>query len=340
MRGPPLRFRARGKSATMSEPTQQELEYSRFAINDRPYCVWDYDLRAKNLGFLRQVQPDFFTYQADVHSAQLETESHRQFAAVALRGCYSHALETFFALLCAAVQAPDCPVGYVTLYRDTDLVSVVRRISARRRVLAKIDIADGWDTVSRQINMFSSELQGRANVTHSFARLWARLAIEYVDAGCRAEYNTMKHGFRAALGGFSTGVAKEHQYGVAPPSNEMRMLSGSEFGTTTFTLSPIPEAKHHFSVGETSRNWFPQNLAAGIRLLTMSMVNVIAWLRFQSGDEGDLRGRVPERDEMFDAPWSRRATVERFGTTSGLSRDDIDSLATSDILAVYGARIQ
>jgi hypothetical protein len=157
--------------------------------------------------------------------------------------------------------------------------------------------------------------------------------------GHRAEYNPLKHEFRAALGGFSIGVAKEHQYGVPPPSSEMRSIPGSEFSATTFTVAPIPSAKHHFLVGEVSRNWFPQNLVAGIHLLTMSIVNVIMWLRFQNGDDGDRTGRVPERDELFDMPWFLRSAVRQFGTAARLTSDDIDLLSATEILAVYQRRV-
>jgi hypothetical protein len=170
----------------MAEPDEPGLEFSRFAINDRPFCVWDDAPRVKNLRFLQQLQPEFFTYVAVQHAARLDTESDRHFAAAALRVTYGYALETLFALLCAAVQAPDCPLAYVTLYRDLDLVSVVRKISAHQPVLSKVDVSNGWTTLSTHINAFPS---GSRNVAQSFARVWSRFAGEYTDgrSPCRVQ---------------------------------------------------------------------------------------------------------------------------------------------------------
>jgi hypothetical protein len=40
---------------------------------------------------------------------------------------YAQALETFFALNCAAVQAPNCPLGWMLMYDDAQLFSVVKK---------------------------------------------------------------------------------------------------------------------------------------------------------------------------------------------------------------------
>src|SRR5689334_10612965 len=107
------------------------MQFARFAIGDRPYCIWDWQLRERNLEFLDSVQPAHFGYLARAHSSDLEGED-RQLAAIALRTAYLHGLETFFALACSTIQAAHCIVGWVHLYRTDALLKLVRQISGYR----------------------------------------------------------------------------------------------------------------------------------------------------------------------------------------------------------------
>lgn len=91
-----------------------------FMIDTRPLCVWDTEIEAINLRFIRGIDPNYFQYVAESSFAALEGENAK-YAALTLRTAYSHALETFFALLCAALQAPDCVVGWILQYRNTEL---------------------------------------------------------------------------------------------------------------------------------------------------------------------------------------------------------------------------
>jgi len=54
-------------------------------------------------------------------------------AAIALRMAYSQGLETLFAFLGAAVQAPDCVVGYLLRYENRDLNSLIDKIRHNSR---------------------------------------------------------------------------------------------------------------------------------------------------------------------------------------------------------------
>jgi len=78
---------------------------------------------------LRSLDADYFTFQGRQFARSLETEDAQR-AAVALRSAYSHALETFFALLFAAIQAPDCVPAWLALYQPAELVALVDWSSA------------------------------------------------------------------------------------------------------------------------------------------------------------------------------------------------------------------
>jgi hypothetical protein len=103
------------------------IHYSRFAVHETPYCLWDWNIRKLNLDFLETINPGYFEHVANIHGQALESDE-KQYAATALRVAYSHGLESLFTLLCAMVQAPDCVAGWLLKYRNKELFDVVRKI--------------------------------------------------------------------------------------------------------------------------------------------------------------------------------------------------------------------
>ncbi len=89
------------------------MQYSKFVVDELPFCVWEWDLRDRNLEFINDFDPAYFKYLANVHRQSFETEEHKQHAGLSLRTSYVHGLETFFAILFATIQAPDCVIGWL-----------------------------------------------------------------------------------------------------------------------------------------------------------------------------------------------------------------------------------
>src|SRR3989304_3703054 len=91
------------------------MQYSKFAVDETPWCAWEWDLKKQNLAFIEGVDPTYFEFLARVY-VNLPDSDQEHKAALALRTAYSHGIETFFALLFAAIQAPDCVIGWVHKY--------------------------------------------------------------------------------------------------------------------------------------------------------------------------------------------------------------------------------
>jgi hypothetical protein len=51
------------------------MQHSKFAVENKPFCVLDWDLHEQNLGFINGVDPAYFEYLAQVYvnSPQSET---------------------------------------------------------------------------------------------------------------------------------------------------------------------------------------------------------------------------------------------------------------------------
>ena len=132
----------------MPEQAANGIICSRFAVGETPYCVWEWDLVERNLEFIEGLKPEFFAYLAEVHNKEL-TGEQRQLAALALRALYSQGLETLFALLMAAVQAPDCIVGWLPKYTLTQLRDLVKKISTAQPIFSKLSLnACSWQELS------------------------------------------------------------------------------------------------------------------------------------------------------------------------------------------------
>jgi hypothetical protein len=121
------------------EREASSIEFSQFAVDEEPYCLWDWELRKLNRQFLDSLDPQYFEHVANMNGQLLEGEEN-QYAATALRIAYSHGLESLFALLSATVQAPDCITGWFLRYRNRDLFNVMRKISNRERVHSKLKL--------------------------------------------------------------------------------------------------------------------------------------------------------------------------------------------------------
>ena len=104
------------------------MQVVQFVIDETPYACWDWELTRKNLEFLEGIDADYFRYVAETNGANLEGEDKHR-AALSLRLAYSQGLETLFALLCSAVQAPQCVVGWMLSYKNEELQQLVQKIT-------------------------------------------------------------------------------------------------------------------------------------------------------------------------------------------------------------------
>ncbi len=293
------------------------MQYSVFVVDDVPYCVWEWNLGTRNLQFVEGIDHEYFEYLATTHAAQLDGP-HSQRAAIALRTAYHHGLETFFTLLCATLQAPLCIVGWVQKCQTPQLRNLVRKIQEERhQIRNKLRLQQvTWNSISNVINLFSYENESRTQETKElFASLWSRFAYDYLDDHNIKEYNSIKHGFRARAGGFTLFAGIEHEYGVQPPPEEMTVMGGSEFGTSFYAAeriqnAPTQKRDPHFRVKSYSLNWRPESMIQALQLVSMSIGNVISYVRILHGvDPKTVPFTRPQESKFFHAPWQNSVSV-------------------------------
>jgi hypothetical protein len=316
-----------------------EIRYVKFAINETTYCHWDLDIHARNLDFINSIDPKYFEHIANIHGQFLEGDE-KQYAAAALRIAYSHGLENLFALLCAVVQAPNCVVGWVLKYQNKELFEVIRKISERRPLYSRLKAKPvTWAVVADLIFSYlkTGDEDKDSRIRGSFARMWSRFASDYLNVSHTNEYNSIKHGMRAKMGGFYLSLGLQDNPGIPAPPDRMRVLGSSEFGSSFF----VPEKLHdgrNFSISHQSLNWNPQNLLFGLHLISASIVNVIGFLKILNGVPAkEVQFSWPSQETAYQEPWNRVTGITSFNWNSQVKEVDVAPFSKEDILPTYDA---
>ena len=307
------------------------LHWSSFVVDETPYCMWGADLQEQNQRLIDGVDPRFFNYLADTHVAGLEGPE-RQHAALAMRLAYAQAVETLFALLCAALQAPNCPLGWLLAYKNRELKRVVQHISSGSPVLSRsVTRPVTWHSISRDLHAFThASAHEDARIKNLFADTWARLAREFTDDLAADEYNSIKHGFRAQTGGSSLQIRNS---GV---ESDTSLNDRSEFGTRFFSVDRLSSRGTNFSAQNAMRNWAPVSLAVRMELIVLSIGNVVTYLRMRLGSIRDnARYQWPEDTEALRLAWEAEFVIESGQGGVILKPEDISPKLESEILASY-----
>lgn len=313
------------------------LPHIKFVVNETPYCFWDLDVHEKNLAFINKIDPKYFEHVADMHSELLEGEQ-QQYAAATLRIAYSQGLETLFALLCAVVQAPDCVIGWFLKYRNSELSDLVKKISDGRVIYSKLRRHRvNWRVIADLVfSQFSTgDVEADERIRANFSRLWSHFASDFLNETFDREYNSIKHGSRAKMGGFYLALGLEDVAGTPAPPERMRTMTNSVFGSSFF----VPERLHdnrNFTVSHQALNWVPDNYVDALQLIASSLHNAVAFLRIMHGVP---RNEVPfaycTDEESYKPPWSRSTGMTGLRWNSHVTENVIKPLTREDILSVY-----
>lgn len=292
-----------------------------FFVDDRAHFFVGDD--TSNRQFLEGVDPDYWAYQAIVHGEQLDSENqeHRQRAAVALRIVYSQAVETLLSFLGAVTQCPTFPLAWLMQYHNSELRSVVQKIHDRRGELpSPLKARPSWPAIANAVFEYVPEPK-RAELTERFSRFWYRLAAEFLEEPFEREYNSLKHGMRAQIGGVTVALSPPHPPGERAQDEVMQTIGASDYGSTFWNATrKLPGYQRTYELGHyTSCGWNPRQFAAALPLIGMSVQNLVNRCLVSAGDDPSGLGFVQPADaEAFDRPWLNRPSIRHisFGNTT------------------------
>ena len=294
------------------------------------------DIHEKNAHFLQAFDTSYFRYQLETHIRQLNTPRGLE-AAIALRVLYHHALETFLLLLFGNLQALDCIVGYVHRCRPEDLRNIVRKVNRGGDGLytrMKLPSAN-WENIANfTVPEYEGPAPSRPDVIARYARLWKAFGRAYISDAAADEYNSLKHGFRAGLGGFVLDLTINlHEKAGTSQLPAIRFGHG-DCGTSFFTAEPVPDApRMHFGLRFNAHNWDPHKLVPTVRLLLDSIDMTLISLKLRNGiGANDLS--LPVSDELFtfDDSFNAGAPSSSFFIDHEFSADHIVMATREELL--------
>jgi hypothetical protein len=295
------------------------LESVRFAVLERPICVWDPHLAALNQRFLAGLDPDFFLHHCPSAGPPENDQRTALRDAITLRIAFGMGLESLFALLGATIQAPDCIFGWLSQYRNDELVELVRRINTAQPVLALSPFKPAtWENVARVLLLpvATKSAERHAQIAARFASAWQIFAATFIDPQRSMEYNSLKHSFRVNPAGFNVEITHE----------DVTLLKSSEHLGHTFPFVKKNEGRRSdFSVSTATFALTPSVYSAALKVISCSLSNAVAFCRMRSGDDpAQLTVRMPD-DATFDAltptaipvaslTYGARSTPDRYWT--------------------------
>lgn len=285
--------------------------------------------------FLEGIDTEYFDYIIKVH---LGAEDEKR-SSIALRTTLHHAMETFFSLLGAYIQAPNCAYAWIEKCSNKGLRDFIGKIEkSNNSLFTKLNIEKvSWENVAKSVfHRYMPGTEKNDKTQKLFALLWQRLAHEYMDQNYIDEYNSLKHGFRVRSGGFALSVGAEHEYGVPPPQNEMQLVGKSDFGTTFFKVEPIGKREGNRSIRSrrVSINWKIEKVVLLTQLVSMSINNVVSALKIANDAKAETcRFLRPKDDEDFEKPWGYSPGVTNCSMDFVINEEEVIFVTKNELFA-------
>jgi len=299
----------------MTTPT---MKATVLAVADEPYCLWEHPLDTHNLDFLKGIDAEYFAAVGRMAAPEKQEaieDEHR--AATVARLAFHQGIETLFSLLGAMLQAPKCVYAWLAKCGNSTLRDIVSAIS-NGSFPGPMQL-QGADPTWELLAMFvlddsDAPIEIRIAAAKNFGKLWARLAQDFVAPRTAQEYNSLKHGFRVAPGGFSLEISKDSAVGDIADSASPTMipLGGSIHGVSYFNVEKIAgeQGANRSIVGRRyRRNWNARQTILLLELISHSLRNVISRLQQINDVTVSAVNYSFPTEEQFATPWTHSVGV-------------------------------
>lgn len=270
-----------------------QVEYAKFAVLDRPACVWNSPVAETGAKFLAGVDPLFFAYQSRVHASILaEAEqsgdtSTALRASLALRLAHGAALEFLFAMVGAVMQAPHCVFGWLNLYKNDELLELVARLRTKRGLKTLAPFRP--PTIERVVAVVLSPLERHdapehARVAPLFVRALNILAEEFTNRTSTREYNSLKHSFRVQ-------PAANLKFEMSHEDSVVFRSESSQAHAVPY-LVKMSDHKLHYNVSNMVVALQPAYCSAALAVISCMLHDLVSYARAREGIRRSARPEV------------------------------------------------
>lgn len=285
-----------------------------FCVIEKPYTIWDLDIRDKNLRFLKNVDTGIYYRTAhtlvrqmnDESSEEISEEQDRKDISSISRLIWHHGIETLTMLLGAYIQAPEAVYAYFLKCKTEEVVEIAQALS-REEILKYTRLVDNKFTLYSLLNGIHKNT-GWPDLdifVTRFEQVLRNMLTDFTSPEHHLEYNCIKHGLRASHGQFGLSAGIEHVYGVAPPPEEMQMVGYSKDSSIFDIHIPLEHAtkqqsKINFTTKKISVTWSLERTLMELQLISIILNNTVSSLRIFCGISA------------HDAPFNRIVDGEEF----------------------------
>jgi len=315
------------------------MKNSVFLVNEEPYCLWEDNIEAKNKFFLNSIDPEYYNFLYEA----FKDNPQKQLASVTVRTALFQAAETFYALLGAFIQAPNCVYAWISKYKNNELRHIIQKLNNNEDIFTILNIKTAsWKDISEAIfSPYSTKNEDNNKIAYLFANFWKRLSIElFLDEKFIDEYNSLKHGLRVRHGGFSLSIARQTAQDQRIEDSEFVPLGGSKYGTTFFKikdLKHILEEKGDKGIysEKVSLNWSHEQNMQFLLLLHMSIYNIVSALKIMNNlSINEPKYKIPEQLDLLDNVFNIRIGVKHFTLPTQLKFEQIKHFKKSDLIKI------
>jgi hypothetical protein len=318
------------------ENSDRRIEKVQFVTNETPHCLWDFDIGESNRTFLNGIDPLYFKHIADTQSELLEGDS-KQFAALALRSAYTQGLETLFALIGSAIQAPECTVGWMLRYQNKELEKIVEKIQNVEPLLSRFNAEIlTWEALSYLLHPFEiQDSKENTRICSFFAKYWRRFAYDFLNEMHKNEYNSAKHGLRLTMGGFKLFMSPEITQDAPLNRDDMFCVSQSDFGSMFYSDERLTDGRN-FRILLHSVNWNPNKFSIGLYVIYYSISNIVNFLKsLNSSEKFGIMYLNAESEENFEKLWNDYGLAGSLNFNKTLDPSWITPASKDEILKSY-----
>ena len=166
-----------------------------------------------------------------------------------------------------------------------------------------------WQAIADLIfsNLKMGDEEKDKELRKCFANLWQRFAKDYLNENNIAEYNSLKHGSRQHMGPYYLAMGLEDTPGVPAPPERMETISSSQFGSS-FLVPVKLHDRRNFTVKTFRKNWQPPNMIFGLNFISMSIANVLSFIKILHNESLDKAPfTYPTDFDDFKKPWGEHS---------------------------------
>lgn len=237
------------------------------------------------------------------------------------------------------LQAPDCLVGWLHKFHRTDLVSLIKKINSKKKILTKFSLKEhSWIGIVDGTLGAALQEQPNYDIVTRVAVLWERMAGQISNELYGSEYNCIKHGFRVRSGGASISFGLQEKPDVPAPPEKMQVLGGSDFGTEFHLVRKLDGKGVNFWLEKYNTLWCPENYLNGLRAISMSVGIILSIVKVAMHYEKSTIMAIPQEENFFDLPWKNSTGVDSFTFDCKVRSEHLICCTPGEIMSVYDTK--